>query len=167
MRNGQRLTGMTSTQEQLSTGRREVSFRPPWPKRRLGQRAVAAHLGRRRRSVLHQVDAHRGDQPRSRPSPFCQTGAQLAGRPSIGSWLAYGLGSENAESAGVRGDDLAGHRQPTDQPLYDRLWGSGFLPHAIRACKFRAIGDPVLYSVEPAGRRRPPRAGGCSTTCPS
>ena len=79
---------------------------------------------------------------------FFQTGAQIAGRPSIGAWLAYGLGSENQDlpafvvliSQGGGG-----------QPLYDRLWGSGFLATKYQGVKFRSVGDPVLYLTDPPG----------------
>jgi hypothetical protein len=79
---------------------------------------------------------------------FFQTGFQLAGRPSIGAWLSYGLGSENKDlpafvvmvSTGI-----------SDQPLYDRLWGSGFLPTRYQGVKLRSGADPVLYLSNPEG----------------
>ncbi|QDT04772.1 hypothetical protein K227x_31680 [Rubripirellula lacrimiformis] len=84
-----------------------------------------------------------------------QTGSQIAGRPSLGSWLSYGLGSENDDlpafivlvSAGQGG-----------QPLYARLWGNGFLDSKYQGVQFRGGSDPVLYLSNPdgisAGRRR-------------
>jgi hypothetical protein len=82
---------------------------------------------------------------------FFQTGAQLAGRPSIGSWLAYGLGSENADLPGFVVLVSQGSGNSADQPLYDRLWGSGFLPTRYQGVKFRAGGDPVLFLSNPPG----------------
>lgn len=81
---------------------------------------------------------------------FCQTGFQLAGRPSIGSWLSYGLGSENKDLPAFivmtsRGGKLG------DQPLADRLWGSGFLPTRYQGVKFRSGTDPVLFLSNPPG----------------
>jgi hypothetical protein len=81
---------------------------------------------------------------------FFQTGFQLAGRPSIGSWLAYGLGSENKDLPAYvvmtsRGGPLG------DQPLADRLWGSGFLPTRYQGVKFRSGSDAVLYLSNPPG----------------
>ena len=81
---------------------------------------------------------------------FFQTGFQLAGRPSIGSWLAYGLGSENQDLPAFvvmtsRGGKLG------DQPLADRLWGSGFLPTRYQGVKFRSGSDPVLFLSDPPG----------------
>jgi hypothetical protein len=82
---------------------------------------------------------------------FFQTGAQLAGRPSIGSWLSYGLGSENKDLPAFVVMISQGTGNPNDQPLYDRLWGSGFLPTKYQGVKFRSIGDPVLYLSNPPG----------------
>ena len=82
---------------------------------------------------------------------FFQTGAQLAGRPSIGSWLAYGLGSESQDLPAFVVLVSKGTGNPNDQPLYDRLWGSGFLPTRYQGIKFRASGDPVLFLSNPAG----------------
>lgn len=82
---------------------------------------------------------------------FCQTGSQLAGRPSIGSWLSYGLGSENKDLPAYVVLTSFGSGRPDDQPLYDRLWGSGFLPTEHQGVKFRNKGDAVLYLSNPPG----------------
>ena len=82
---------------------------------------------------------------------FFQTGAQLAGRPSIGAWLSYGLGSENKDLPGFVVMVSQGSGKPSAQPLYDRLWGSGFLPSRYQGVKFRSVGDPVLYLSNPQG----------------
>jgi hypothetical protein len=89
---------------------------------------------------------------------FCQTGSQLAGRPSIGSWASYGLGSENLDLPAYVVLTSFGSGRPDDQPLYDRLWGSGFLPTVHQGVKFRNSGDAVLYlsnppGIDPAARR--------------
>ena len=80
---------------------------------------------------------------------FLQTGAQLAGRPSIGAWLSYGLGNENADLPAFVVMVSQGSGNPNDQPLYDRLWGSGFLPTRYQGVKFRSVGDPVLHLSNP------------------
>ena len=82
---------------------------------------------------------------------FCQTGHQLAGRPSIGSWLSYGLGSENRDLPAYVVLTSFGSGRPNDQPLYDRLWSSGFLPTRHQGVKFRNTGDAVLYLSNPPG----------------
>ena len=87
---------------------------------------------------------------------FLQTGSQLAGRPSIGAWMVYGLGSESSDLPGfvVMISPGAG---ASGQPLYDRLWGSGFLPTRYQGVKFRSVGDPVLYLSDPPGILRDDR----------
>jgi hypothetical protein len=85
---------------------------------------------------------------------FFQTGAQVAGRPSMGAWVSYGLGSLN-------------HNLPTfvvlvtkgkgDQPLYARLWGNGFLDSRHQGVKFAAGKDPVFYLTNPEGVSRSSR----------
>jgi hypothetical protein len=82
---------------------------------------------------------------------FCQTGSQLAGRPSIGAWASYGLGSENQNLPSYVVLTSFGSGRPDDQPLYDRLWGSGFLPSKHQGVKFRNQGDAVLYLSNPPG----------------
>ena len=79
---------------------------------------------------------------------FFQTGATTAGRPSMGSWLSYGLGSinQNLPTFCV----LLSQKRP-DQPLYSRLWGNGFLPSAHQGVEFRSGADPVLYLDNPPG----------------
>lgn len=88
---------------------------------------------------------------------FFQTGFQLAGRPSIGSWVAYGLGSENKDLPAFVVLISQGTGNKSDQPLYDRLWGSGFLPTSYQGVKFRSAGDPVLYLTDPDGINREDR----------
>src|SRR5207302_5347541 len=82
---------------------------------------------------------------------FFQTGAQLAGRPSIGSWISYGLGSQSNNLPAFVVMLSQGSGNPNDQPLYDRLWGSGFLPTQYQGVKFRSVGEPVLFLSNPEG----------------
>ena len=81
---------------------------------------------------------------------FFQTGAQLAGRPSIGAWLSYGLGTMNSDLPTFVAMVSKGSAQ-AGQPLYDRLWGSGFLPSRYQGVKFLSTGDPVLFLSNPPG----------------
>lgn len=80
---------------------------------------------------------------------FFQTGSQQAGRPSIGSWLSYGLGSDNENLPGFV--VLLSRSNDYDQPLYSRLWGNGFLPSLHQGVQFRSGKDPVLYLNNPPG----------------
>jgi len=88
---------------------------------------------------------------------FLQTGFQIAGRPSIGSWLSYGLGTFNNDLPAYVVLTSIGSGRSDDQPLYDRLWGSGFLPTQHQGVKFRNTGDPVLFLSDPHGIDRQTR----------
>ncbi|MEY5011647.1 MAG: hypothetical protein RLZZ253_2786 [Verrucomicrobiota bacterium] len=86
---------------------------------------------------------------------FIQTGSQIPGRPSIGAWLSYGLGQENANLPSFV---VLITKGKGGQPLGAHLWGSGFLPARHQGVLFRAAKDPVLYlgnpdGVDPNGRR--------------
>ena len=82
---------------------------------------------------------------------FIQTGSQVAGRPCFGSWVSYGLGSESEDLPAFVVMISRGTGRRVDQPLYDRLWGSGFLPTEYQGVKLRSGGDPVLYLSNPPG----------------
>ena len=85
---------------------------------------------------------------------FFQTGSQIAGRPSMGAWLSYGLGSDNENLPAFVVLITPGK---VDQPLYSRLWGSGFLPSQHQGVQFRSGKDPVLYLRNPDGVSRESR----------
>jgi hypothetical protein len=78
------------------------------------------------------------------------TGFQLAGRPSIGAWVSYGLGSENKDLPAFIAM-ISVNKRGGDQPLYERLWGSGFLPAQYQGTKFHNGADPVLFLSNPQG----------------
>ncbi|MFC4991212.1 DUF1501 domain-containing protein [Rubritalea tangerina] len=79
---------------------------------------------------------------------FFQTGSQIAGRPSMGAWLSYGLGSMNENLPSFIVLNSAGQG---GQPLYSRLWGAGFLDSKYQGVQFRSGKDPVLYLTNPDG----------------
>jgi hypothetical protein len=80
---------------------------------------------------------------------FFQTGFQIAGRPSIGAWISYGLGSESEELPAFV--VMVSQGSGASQALADRQWGSGFLPTRFQGVKFRSGADPVLYLSNPEG----------------
>jgi hypothetical protein len=82
---------------------------------------------------------------------YIQTGHQQPGRPSLGAWLSYGLGSENQNLPAFIVMISQGSGNKTDQPIFSRLWGSGFLPSQHQGVRFRVGKDPVLYLSNPAG----------------
>jgi len=150
IRKGQRLTGMTSTQ---------VSF-PVAPSRfrfaRHGQSGASVsellpHTARVVDDLCFIKSMHTEAINHDPAVTFFQTGAALAGRPSIGSWLSYGLGSENHDLPAFVAMISKGTGNPEDQPLYDRLWGSGFLSSRYQGVKFNNGRDPVLYLSNPPG----------------
>lgn len=146
VRQGQRLTGMTSSQDRFPIAPSLFRFQQhgesaAWVSELLPHTASIA-------DQLCFVKSMHTEAINHDPAvTFIQTGAQLAGRPSMGAWVSYGLGSENSDLpafvAMVSGSE--------GQPLYDRLWGSGFLPTRYQGVKFRSVGDPVLYLSNPPG----------------
>jgi hypothetical protein len=158
IRMGQRLTGMTATQTSFPVAPSIFPFAQH------GQSgAWASSLVPHQAKVIDKMCFIRSmhtEQINHDPAvTFFQTGFQLAGRPSIGSWIAYGLGSENKDLPAFVVMVSQGSGNIGDQPLYDRLWGSGFLPTNYQGVKFRSAGDPVLHiqnpeGFEPSDRRR-------------
>ena len=88
---------------------------------------------------------------------FIQTGHEQPGRPSLGAWLDYGLGSSNADLPGYVVLISRGSQTRPPQALFSRLWGTGFLPSEHQGVTLRASGDPVLYLSNPPGIDRPSR----------
>jgi hypothetical protein len=146
IRGGQRLTGMTATQDRFPVAPSIFPFA------RRGQSGALVsdllpHTAKIADELCFIKTMHTEAINHDPAITFFQTGAQLAGRPSMGSWLSYGLGSDNADlPAFVALVSGAG-----GQPLYDRLWGSGFLPTRFQGVKFRSTGDPVLFLSNPPG----------------
>lgn len=150
IRMGQRLTGMTA-------GQRLHPIAPSiFPFARHGQSGqwisdLMPHLATVADRLAFIKSMHTEAINHDPAITFFQTGQQIAGRPSIGSWLSYGLGSENRDLPAFVVLTSKGTGRPDDQPLYDRLWGSGFLPTQHQGVKFRNSGDPVLYLSDPPG----------------
>jgi hypothetical protein len=149
IRGGQRLTGMSSTQSTFPVVPSRFQFARhgssgAWVSELMPQTAKIADELTFIKSLHTEAINH------DPAVTFLQTGSQIAGRPSIGSWLVYGLGSETRDLPGfvVMISPGAGG---SGQPLYDRLWGSGFLPTMFQGVKFRSVGDPVLYLSNPPG----------------
>jgi len=149
VRMGQRLTGMTSTQEKFPVAPSKFQF-AQHGKSGAWVSELLPHTAQVVDDLCFIKSVHTEAINHDPAITFFQTGAQLAGRPSIGSWLSYGLGTENQDLPGFvvmvsQGSGRGG------QPLYDRLWGSGFLPTKYQGVKFRSVGDPVLHLSNPAG----------------
>jgi len=150
IRMGQRLTGMTSGQKSFPVAPSKFKFQQhgdsgAWISELLPYTAEVA-------DDLCIINSMKTEAINHDPAiTFCQTGFQLAGRPSIGAWVAYGLGSANENLPSYVVMVSRGTGRAAGQPLYDRLWGSGFLPGKHQGVKLRSGKDPVLYLENPTG----------------
>ena len=88
---------------------------------------------------------------------YIQTGSQLPGRPSLGAWCSYGLGSDNQDLPTYVVLHSKVSSGKVDQALFSRLWGTGFLPSEHQGVSLRSAGDPVLYLRDPDGLDRDTR----------
>jgi hypothetical protein len=150
VRGSQRLTGMTSRQASFPIAPTKYRFD------QYGQSGawiseLLPHTAQIADELCFVKSLHTEAINHDPAVTFFQTGAQLAGRPSIGAWLSWGLGSDNTDLPAFVAMISQGSGNPNDQPLYDRLWGAGFLPSQYQGVKFRSSGDPVLYLSNPAG----------------
>jgi hypothetical protein len=156
IRMGQRITTMTSGQKTLPVAPSPFQFAQhgksgAWLSELLPHTAKIADELCIIRSLNSEAINH------DPAITYLQTGHQQPGRPSFGSWLSYGLGTENRDLPSFvvlisRGSAVS----PAD-PLYARLWGSGFLPSNHQGVSFRSSGDPVLYLSNPEGVTREDR----------
>jgi hypothetical protein len=150
IRKGQRLTGMTAFQSNFPTAPSLFKFAQH------GQSgATLSELLPHTAKIADKLTFIKSmftEQINHDPAiTFSLTGFQLAGRPSLGAWLSYGLGSENKDLPAFVVVVSLGTGNTGDQPLYDRLWGSGFLPSQYQGVKFQSGADPVLFLSNPAG----------------
>jgi hypothetical protein len=149
VRMGQRLTGMSASQSSFPVVPSKFQFARygnsgAWVSDLLPYTAKSADQITFIKSVHTEAINH------DPAVTFIQTGSQVAGRPSIGAWLSYGIGSET-EDLPAFVVMISPGKGTGGQPLYDRLWGSGFLPSRYQGVKFRSVGDPVLYLSDPEG----------------
>ncbi len=147
VRRGQRLTGMSANQAALPMAGSIFKFARhgqsgmtvseilPWTARMTDDLCFI-------RSVNTEAINH------DPAITFFQTGSQIAGRPSFGAWLSYGLGSANENLPTFV---VLVSKDRIDQPLYSRLWGNGFLPSLHQGVLFRSGVDPVLFLKNPEG----------------
>ena len=157
VRGGQRLTGMTAGQKTFPV------VKSPWAFRQHGQSGtwmsdLFPHLSKVVDDICVVKSMHTEAINHDPAITFFQSGHQQPGRPSIGAWLSYGLGSET-ENLPAFVVLLTKNTFHQAQPLYDRLWGSGFLPSQYQGVKFRSQGDPVLYLNDPTNRDAAARRG--------
>ena len=149
VRKGQRITGMTSGQKSFPC------VAPMFEFERFGKHGtwVNKDLLPHTASIVDDITIIRSINTEAiNHDPaitFINTGVQAPGKPSMGAWLSYGLGSENENMPSYVVMISRGRGQL--QALYDRLWGSGFLPSKHQGVKLRSSGEPVLYLNNPPG----------------
>jgi hypothetical protein len=150
IRMGQRLTGMTSRQDKFPVLASTFSFAQYGESGAWISELLPATAG-----IVNDIcivkSVHTEAINHDPAITFCQTGSQLAGRPSMGAWVAYGLGSMNNDLPTFMVLVSRGTGRSADQPLYDRLWGAGMLPGQYQGVKMRSGNDPVLYLANPGG----------------
>ena len=150
IRRGQRITGMTSGQDSFPVASSIFKFR------RHGQSRtwlsdLIPHHGKIVDDIALIKTMHTDAINHDPAITFIQSGSQQPGRPSMGAWMSYGLGSENQNLPGFV--VLVSQKSSLNnaQPLFSRLWGPGFLPSRYQGVRFRSSGDPVLYLSDPPG----------------
>jgi hypothetical protein len=150
IRRGQRLTGMTAGQTSFPLAPSEFAFSRHGKSGQEISELLPYTAGIADDIAI--VRSMQTEQINHDPAiTFLQTGHQLAGRPSIGAWLSYGLGSESENLPAFVVLVSSGSGRPSPQPLYSRLWGSGFLPTRHQGVKFRTGSEPVPDLENPKG----------------
>ena len=150
IRMGQRVTGMTSGQRSFPC------VAPMFQFHRHGQcglhlSELLPNVGTIADDIAVVKSLHTEAINHDPAITFIQTGSQQPGRPGLGAWLSYGIGTENANLPAFVVMTSQGSGNRTDQPLFSRLWGAGFLPSEHQGVRFRTGNDPVLYLSNPAG----------------
>ncbi|QDT05498.1 hypothetical protein K227x_38980 [Rubripirellula lacrimiformis] len=144
---GQRLTGMTAGQTRFPVASSAFDFAQCGSSGAWLNKELLPHLANVVNDVCFIRSMHTEAINHDPAITFFQSGFQLAGRPSIGAWMSYGLGSENENLPAF----VAMTSNRGGQALYDRLWGAGFLPSKHQGVRFRSGKDPVLYLNNPDG----------------
>ena len=147
IRNGQRLTGMTAGQATFPLAGSIFGFKQhgqsgAWVSELMPHTAKVVDDLCFIKSMYTEAINH------DPAITFIQTGSQFPGRPSIGAWLSYGLGTDNENLPSFV---VLVTKDKYGQPLYSRLWGNGFLPSEHQGVQFRAGKNPVLYLSNPPG----------------
>lgn len=150
IRNGQRLTGMTSGQDKFPLVGSQFDFKQ-YGKNGTWISDLLPYTAKMVDDLCFIKSMHTEAINHDPAVTFFQTGSQQPGRPSIGSWLSYGIGSENDNLPAFTVLLSRGSGRPQGQPLYTRLWGNGFLHSLHQGVQFRAAKDPVLYLNDPKG----------------
>lgn len=153
IRRGQRLTGMTSGQSSFPVVAPKFGFRT-FGQSGLRLSELLPHTGAVADQLCVIRSMHTEAINHDPAITLIQTGSQQPGRPSLGAWASYGLGSEAEDLPAFIVMISHGSGRDANQGLLERLWGSGFLPSSHQGVKLRSSGDPVLYLSDPPGISR-------------
>ena len=156
VRQGQRITGMTSGQDSLPVASSIFKFNQHGQSGRWLSELLP-HQGKIVDDVAYINTVHTDAINHDPAITFIQSGFQQPGRPSMGAWMSYGLGSENQNLPGFVVLVSQKNSLNNAQPLFSRLWGAGFLPSRYQGVRFRSSDDPVLYLSDPPGVNRKSR----------
>ena len=148
IRMGQRLTGMTSGQSKFPLVGSSTKFKQ-YGEARAWVSDLMPYIGKISDELCFIKSMHTEAINHDPAVTFFQTGSQQPGRPSMGSWLSYGLGSLNKNLPSFVVLLSRGTGRPKGQPLYSRLWGNGFLSSLHQGVQFRSAKDPVLFLKDP------------------
>ena len=150
IRQGQRITTMTSGQSTLPVAASKFTF-SQHGRSGLWLSELLPNLGKVADNLCVIRSMNTEAINHDPGMTMMQTGSQQPGRPSFGAWMSYGLGSENENLPGfVVLVSFGSSRRPA-QPLRQNLWGASFLPSEHQGVTLRPTGDPVLYLANPAG----------------
>jgi uncharacterized protein (DUF1501 family) len=156
VRMGQRITGMTSGQSSLPVASSLFKFQQTGNSGMWMSELIPHH--HKIADEICLLNTVHTDAINHDPAiTFIQTGSQQPGRPSMGAWLSYGLGSENKDLPSFVVLLSQQNSINADQPLFSRLWGAGFLPSKYQGVRLRSGRDPVLYLADPPGVSREAR----------
>ncbi|TWT72210.1 DUF1501 domain-containing protein [Crateriforma conspicua] len=158
IRQGQRLTTMTSGQARFPIAPSIYKFAPQGQNGTMVSELLP-HMSKKVDDIALIKSMHTEAINHDPAITYICTGDQLPGKASLGSWLSYGLGTENENLPAFLVMTASWTGRKEAQALYNRLWGSGFLPSKYQGVALRSQGDPVLYlsnpdGIDPVVRRR-------------
>lgn len=156
VRNGQRITTMTSGQARFPVAPSKFNFE------RCGKSGIlmselVPHMKEIADEITMIKSVHTEAINHDPACTFVMTGSEVPGKPSLGSWLSYGLGSESNDLPAFVVFTPTFPKESQAQALFTRMWSSGFLPSKYDGVALRGAGDPVLYVKNPPGIDRSDR----------
>ena len=156
IRNGQRITTMTSGQKRFPVAPSKFKFQ------QCGEAGIwMSELVPYMQQITDEItmikSVHTDAINHDPACTFCMTGSEVPGKPSLGSWLSYGLGSESNNLPAFVVFTPTFPKESQAQALFTRMWSSGFLPSRYDGVALRGVGDPVLYVKNPPGVGREDR----------